>query len=72
MKEIFYTLQGEGAQAGRPAVLPLQQVQPVEWPREDRAASICNFVTPILMVRMAKTVGYTAKSSSQKNSLIVA
>ena len=29
VKEIFYTLQGEGAQAGRPRVLPLRRLQPM-------------------------------------------
>ena len=31
VKEIFYTLQGEGAQAGRPGrVLPVRRLQPVD------------------------------------------
>ncbi len=44
VKEIFYTLQGEGAQAGRPAVFcRFSKCNLWNGREEDRAASICNF-----------------------------
>ena len=44
VKEIFYTLQGEGAQRRHAGgVLPLCRLQPVDRPRADRAAAVCSF-----------------------------
>ena len=44
VKERFYTLQGEGAQAGRPAVF-LRFAGCNLWSglEKDRAAAVCNF-----------------------------
>lgn len=49
VKEIFYTLQGEGAQAGRAAVfLRFSGCNLWSGREEDREKAICNFVILIL------------------------
>ena len=58
VKEIFYTLQGEGANAGRPAVfLPLCWLQSVDGLERDRATVICCFAIPTLSAPTARWGG---------------
>ena len=44
VKELFYTLQGEGANAGRPGgLLPVRRLQPLDRPRGRPASAVCRF-----------------------------
>ena len=60
IKEFFYTLQGEGAQSGRPAIFcRFSKCNLWNGKEEDRARSACNFCdTDILepMVRMVENI----------------
>lgn len=57
VKESFYTLQGEGAHAGRPAIFCRFTGCNLWSGREqDRASAVCNFVIQTLSVPMDRTV----------------
>ena len=56
VKEIFYTLQGEGAQAGRAAVFCRFAGCNLWSGREqDRASAVCNFCDTDFVAQMART-----------------
>ena len=69
VKEIFYTLQGEGAQR-RPAggVLPLRRLQPVDGREEDRATRRL----PVLRHRLRRAPTAPAAASSRRATTLAA
>jgi hypothetical protein len=66
VKEAFYTLQGEGTHAGRPAVFFVVSVNVIYGMARRMAEQppLANFATRILSARMARMAAATQKMNS--------